>query len=200
MIHKNVCIVAELLWTMGYIDLFWTVGININLSSVFTVKANVWKCGCTFTLPGNSKVVTSFPGSLSTQLVFVTFSSELAHLSYHNKIPELDGLGINTVLSMNHPQGVTLHSTQSLFAACVPAALHTECQTLRHGEKKPKQNKKPTFPVLWVILLFAFNAVMHSFIIIACTVRNNELAIRSHVALLLCRGFLKGQRRWKVFV
>lgn len=47
---------------------------------------------------------------------------------------------------MNHPQGVTLHSTQSLFAACVLAALHTECQTLWHEKKTTKS------PVLSAIL------------------------------------------------
>lgn len=75
-----------------------------------------------------------FISGLAAQLVFVTFSSESAHLSYHNKIPERDGLGINTVLSMNHPLGVTLHSAQSPVAACVLAALHTECQTWWHGK------------------------------------------------------------------
>lgn len=66
------------------------------------------------------------------QLVYVIFSSEPAHLCQHNKIPEFVGLGINTVLSVSHPLGVTLHSTRSLFAACALAALHTECQTLWH--------------------------------------------------------------------
>lgn len=58
----------------------------------------------------------------------------IAHLSYHSKIPELDVLSINTVLSMNHPQGVTLHSSRSLLTACVLAPLHTECQTWWHGK------------------------------------------------------------------
>lgn len=56
----------------------------------------------------------------------------IGHLSYHSKIPELDVLNINTVLSMNHPQGVTLYSSRSLLAACVLAPLHTECQTWKH--------------------------------------------------------------------
>lgn len=52
---------------------------------------------------------------ISPLLVVDTFPSEHAYLSCHNKILELGGLGINTVLSMNHPLGVTLHSAQPLF-------------------------------------------------------------------------------------
>lgn len=114
------------------------------------------------------------------QLVFVTFSSESVQQSYHNKIPELDGLDINTVLSMNHPLGVPLHSAQSPSAACVLAELPCILNVRLCGMKN--------ISCTLCDPLFALNEMMQSYIITACTVTNNECAIRSHVAIY-CAGF-----------
>lgn len=108
----------------------------------------------------------------------------IGHLSYHSKIPELDVLNINTVLSMNHPQGVTLYSSRSLLAACVLAPLHTECQTWKHVLH---------FFLLWM----RWNG---NTAIIACVAKDNEHVTTSHVAFILHWDFQKGQSRWKVFV
>lgn len=80
------------------------------------------KYSCTFSTPADSTVAISFQ-VLYPHLVFVTRPCP-CQISQQNT-----RAWWNTVLSMDHPQGVSLHSTQSLFAACVVAALHTECQT-----------------------------------------------------------------------
>lgn len=132
----------------------------ISCVGLFTVNAQ-WTCGCASSSP-------FFISGCVPQLVFVRFSSEPALLSYHNNMPELDALSINSVLSTNHPLAVTLHSSQSLFSACELAALHTEPQTLWH--------EKHFLYTQWSSLCYEW--AMLSCIIIACTVTDNERAIR----------------------
>lgn len=78
---------------------------------------------------------------LSPPLVFATL--EPAYHNCHNKMLVFVGLGINTVLSMNHPLGVTLHSAQSL--SCCLRASRPAYWTLDFMARK-------TFPVLSVTL------------------------------------------------
>lgn len=86
---------------------------------------------------------------------------------------------MNTVASMNHPLGVTLHSAQSLFC-CLCAS----CPAYWSADSTAWK----IFPELSVILSLLW--VRQTCITFASTVSNNEHATRSHVAIY-CAEFFK---------
>lgn len=128
--------------------------------------------------------------SLPPQMTFVSLSSEPAHLSYHNKIPEHRRPGHKCCALNGSPSG--FHSAFSPGPVC---CLCASCPAYWMSDFVAWK----TFPVLAAIRSYPFlflKEVTGSCIITACTVRDNERAIRSHVACYCAQIFIKGQRRW----